>query len=143
MSEIMKIIDKREMKKNKTKNKKQKKNKDRKRQGGRSYSGRVRAKWFCCAFKLGFLQLICKAILQSTLLCTSSINTPLINLTQVKSAEDEITQYTSANYTAILPLLQKRSSFLTTDWLSSSVSSHSQPFWFQRSFKASSSSFEP
>ena len=32
------------MKKNKTKNKKQKKNKDRKRQGGRSYSGRVRAK---------------------------------------------------------------------------------------------------
>ena len=63
MSEIMKIIDKREMKKNKTKNKKQKKNKDRKRQGGRSYSGRVRAKWFCCAFKLGFLQLICKASL--------------------------------------------------------------------------------
>ena len=23
----------------------------------------VRAKWFCCAFKLGFLQLICKASL--------------------------------------------------------------------------------
>ena len=29
--------------------------------GNRSY--RVRAKWFCCAFKLGYLQLICKASL--------------------------------------------------------------------------------
>ena len=29
----------------------------------RSYSGRVRAKWFSCAFRLGFLQLICKASL--------------------------------------------------------------------------------
>ena len=33
----------------------QKKNK-----GDGSYSERVRAKWFCCAFKLNFLQLICK-----------------------------------------------------------------------------------
>ena len=31
--------------------------------GNRSYSERVRAKWFCCAFKLGFLQLIYKASL--------------------------------------------------------------------------------
>ena len=31
--------------------------------GNRSYSERVRAKWFCCAFNLGFLQLICKASL--------------------------------------------------------------------------------
>ena len=31
--------------------------------GGRSYSERVSTKWFCCAFKLGFLQLICKASL--------------------------------------------------------------------------------
>ena len=31
--------------------------------GERSYSESVRAKWFCCAFKLGFLQLICKASL--------------------------------------------------------------------------------
>ena len=31
--------------------------------GNKSYSERVRAKWFCCAFKLGFLQLICKASL--------------------------------------------------------------------------------
>ena len=29
----------------------------------RSYGERVRAKWFCCAFKLGFLQFICKASL--------------------------------------------------------------------------------
>ena len=31
--------------------------------GGWSYSGRVRAKWVCCAFKLGFLQLLCKTSL--------------------------------------------------------------------------------
>ena len=31
--------------------------------GNRSYSERVRAKWFSCAFKLGFFQLICKASL--------------------------------------------------------------------------------
>ena len=50
-------------KRNRKSNKKT--NKDRKEQGrgGRSYSERVRAKWFCCAFKLGFLQLICKASL--------------------------------------------------------------------------------
>ena len=29
--------------------------------GDASYSESVRAKWFCCAFKLHFLQLICKA----------------------------------------------------------------------------------
>ena len=41
-----------------------KKNKDRKTQrGGISYSESMRAKWFCCAFKLGFIQLICKASL--------------------------------------------------------------------------------
>ena len=31
--------------------------------GNRSYSEEVRAKWFCSALKLGFLQLICKASL--------------------------------------------------------------------------------
>ena len=108
----MKIIDKREMQKKNTK----KTHKDRKAGwGGRSYSGRVRDKLFCCAFKLGFLGLLCNAMLQSTLLCTSSINTPLINLTQVKSGEDGITKYTSANYRAILPLFQKHSTFLTID----------------------------
>ena len=30
---------------------------------GASYSENVRAKWFCCAFKLGFVQVICKASL--------------------------------------------------------------------------------
>ena len=44
---------------------KRKENKDRKEQkvGDRSCSERVRAKLFCCAFKLGFLQLICRASL--------------------------------------------------------------------------------
>ena len=37
------------------------KNKDRKKQrDDASYSESVRAKWFCFAFKLGFVQLICK-----------------------------------------------------------------------------------
>ena len=50
-----------------TRTHKTKKIKVRKEQGGgdRSYSERVRAKWFCCAFKLGFLQLLCKASLIS------------------------------------------------------------------------------
>ena len=46
----MKTIDKREMQKTKEKQTKAEKSK-----GGRSYSERVRAKLFCCAFKLGFL----------------------------------------------------------------------------------------
>ena len=56
--EIMKTIDKREMQKTKEKRKKAERSK-----GNRSYSKRVRAKWFCYAFKLDFLQLICKASL--------------------------------------------------------------------------------
>ena len=41
-------------------NVKDNKNKYRKEQrGDASYSENVRAKLFCCAFKLGFLQLIC------------------------------------------------------------------------------------
>ena len=44
--------------------KQQKKKKGRKKQGGNSsYSESMRAKWFCFAFKLGFLQLVCKASL--------------------------------------------------------------------------------
>ena len=40
------------------------KNKDRKEQRGNvSHSESVRAKWFCCVFKLGFLQLLCKGSL--------------------------------------------------------------------------------
>ena len=41
----------------------QKKKKTEKSKGDKSYSGRVRAKLIWCAFKLGFLQLICKASL--------------------------------------------------------------------------------
>ena len=57
--EIMKTIDERETQKTT----KEKQTKPEKSNGNRSYSERVRAKWFCCAFKLGFLQLICKASL--------------------------------------------------------------------------------
>ena len=35
-----------------------KKTKTEKNKGGRSYSEMVRAKWFCYAFKLSFLQLL-------------------------------------------------------------------------------------
>ena len=39
-------------------------NKERKEQrSDASFSESVRAKWFCCAWKLDFLQLICKACL--------------------------------------------------------------------------------
>ena len=42
-------------------NKQTKKNtKTEKNKGDKSYSKRVRAKWFSCAFKLGLLQLISK-----------------------------------------------------------------------------------
>ena len=34
-----------------------------KNKGSKSYVERVRINWFCCAFKLGFFQLICKASL--------------------------------------------------------------------------------
>ena len=53
----METIDEREMQKIT----KEKQTKAERSNGNRSYSERVRAKWFCCAFKLGFLQLICKA----------------------------------------------------------------------------------
>ena len=61
----MKIIDEREM---------QKKNKDRREQGGKSYSERVRAKLFCGAFKLRFLQLICKTSLTFKLNLESALS---------------------------------------------------------------------
>ena len=49
----MKTIDEREKQEAKEKQTKTERSK-----GSRSYSESVRAKWFCCAFKLGFLQLI-------------------------------------------------------------------------------------
>ena len=46
-----------------------------KQRNGASYSENVRAIWFCCALKLGFLRLICKAslILKSNLELALSI----------------------------------------------------------------------
>ena len=55
----METIDEREMQKTT----KEKQTKTERSNGKRSYSESVRAKWFCCAFKLDFLQLICKASL--------------------------------------------------------------------------------
>ena len=49
------------------------KKKHRKKQEGQKLSERVRAKWFCCAFKLDFLQLICKA----SLILKSNLELPL------------------------------------------------------------------
>ena len=54
MLEILEITDEREMKK---------KQRQKITMGDRRYSERVRPKWFCCAFKLAFLQLLCKASL--------------------------------------------------------------------------------
>ena len=55
----MKTIDEREMQKTT----KEKQTKTERSKENRSYSDRVRVKWFCCAFKLAFLQLICNASL--------------------------------------------------------------------------------
>ena len=55
----MKTIDERQLQKT---SKEQKVMTERSK-GKRSYSKRVSAKWFCGVFKLGFLQLICKAFL--------------------------------------------------------------------------------
>ena len=57
--EIMTTIEEREMQKTT----KEKQTKAEKSKGNWSYNERVGAKWFCCAFKLRFLQLICKASL--------------------------------------------------------------------------------
>ena len=57
--EIMKTIDEKKMQKAT----KEKQTKTERSNGNRSYSERVRAKWFCCVFKLGFLHSMCKASL--------------------------------------------------------------------------------
>ena len=57
--DIMKRINERELQKTA----KEKQTKTERSKRNRSYSEMVRAKWFCCAFKLGFLQLICKVSL--------------------------------------------------------------------------------
>ena len=58
----MKIIDETETQK-KTNNNKKNNNKQREKRTRGGQRLRVRVKWFCCIFKLGFLQLICKASL--------------------------------------------------------------------------------
>ena len=50
----------------------------------RSYSERVRVKWFCCAFKLGFLQLICKA----SLIFTSNLELALSTILKQRELHD-------------------------------------------------------
>ena len=58
----MQIINVRDNENNRWKRKA--KDKDRKKQrSGISYGESVRSKWFCCMFKLGFVQLICEASL--------------------------------------------------------------------------------
>ena len=52
--DIMKTIDEREMQKKRKK--KEKQTKTEKSKGNRNYGKRVGAKWFCCVFKLAFLQ---------------------------------------------------------------------------------------
>ena len=58
----MPIINVRDNENNRRKRKAKKKDRKTQRSGAR-YSESVRARWFCCAFKLGFVQLICKAFL--------------------------------------------------------------------------------
>ena len=65
----MKTKDEREMQKTA----KEKQTKAERSNMNRSYSERVRPKWFCCAFKLDFLQLICKA----SLIFKSNLELPL------------------------------------------------------------------
>ena len=57
--EMTKAIDERELQNTTT----EKQTKTERGKGNRSYNERMRAKWFCRAFKVGFLQLICKASL--------------------------------------------------------------------------------
>ena len=84
MTEIKKITDQRKTQNSKGCKKKKQETRT-KKQGwwgggaaggrGRNYSERVRAKWFCCTFKLGFFQLICKVslVFKSSLELVSSI----------------------------------------------------------------------
>ena len=65
----MKTIDEREMQKTT----KEKQTKTERSKGNRSYSEKVRAKWFCCTFKLGFLQLKAFLIFESNLELALSI----------------------------------------------------------------------
>ena len=75
----------------KCKKQQKKKKKTERSKGNGSYSERVRAKWFCCAFKLDFLQLICKAslIFKSNLELTLSIILKQRQLCESKHVAEE------------------------------------------------------
>ena len=79
MSEIMKIIGARQTQKKQKQKKNTKKQtskqakKTENKKGDKSYSEWVRAKRYCCALNLGFLQLICKA----SLICKSNLELAL------------------------------------------------------------------
>ena len=71
---------------NRWKRKAEKKQRQKRTRGDGGCSERVRAKWFCCAFKLGFLQLICKA----SLIFKSNLELPLsVILKQRESYESK------------------------------------------------------
>ena len=73
----MKTIEERKMQKTTKENQA----KAEKSKGNRNYSERMRAKWFCCTFKLGFLQLIFK----SSLICKTKLELALsVTLKQKK-----------------------------------------------------------
>ena len=59
----MKIINERERQTTKIVRRDGRKKERKEERGGASYTKSVRAKWFCCAFNLGFLQLMCQASL--------------------------------------------------------------------------------
>ena len=60
---IVRVRDNENNRRKRNAKKQQQKTKTEKNKRRGSYSEMVGAKWFCCAFKLGFLHLICKASL--------------------------------------------------------------------------------
>ena len=60
---IVRVRDNENNRRKRNAKKQQQKTKTEKNKRRESYSEMVGAKWFCCAFKLGFLHLICKASL--------------------------------------------------------------------------------
>ena len=89
----MPIFSVRDNKSNRWKRNVEKISKDRKvQEGHKSYSEIVRDKWFCCAFKLGFLHLICKAslIFKSNLELALSITFEKKKIIRVKACCSEV-----------------------------------------------------
>ena len=63
---IISVIDNEINKRNRNTKNKTKQTKTKNYKWGGSYIERLRAKWFCFAFKLGFLQLICNGSLRKS-----------------------------------------------------------------------------